>query len=168
MAGLTDCLLALTRARMSAAGAGAGVLACRHVATPSPEVFAVTKRKFHNVLQGVAPGTPPFNCPPPACPPQDTTTSTTTSSEGADPASKGSSSSKWRLLRYMFRGCRGIPAATRLTEEDKAKFLDWTRSNVERHWDDPDGPIMSSHVIVIDDPQRTYEWHGLTGWLPAD
>lgn len=28
----------------------------RYVTTPSPEVFSITKRKFHNVLQGVAPG----------------------------------------------------------------------------------------------------------------
>eukprot|EP00624_Nannochloropsis_granulata_P006562 evm.model.NODE_49373_length_27502_cov_28.034180.1 len=70
-----------------------------YVATPSPDVFTVTKRKFHNVLQGVA--------PPDVC----------------------------------------------LTEEDKAKWLTWTKVNVERHWDDPDGPLMTSDVIVIDDPQ---------------
>lgn len=28
-----------------------------YVTTPSPDVFSITKRKFHNVLQGVAPRT---------------------------------------------------------------------------------------------------------------
>jgi hypothetical protein len=42
---------------------------------------------------------------------------------------------------------------TRLTAEEKAKFLNWTRLNVERHWSDREGPIMTSDVIVIDDPQ---------------
>jgi len=78
-----------------------------YVATPSPEVFTVTKRKFHNVLQGVA--------PPDVC----------------------------------------------LTEEDKAKWLAWTKVNVERHWDDPDGPLMTSDVIIIDDPQVS----GLIPWI---
>jgi len=78
-----------------------------YVATPSPEVFTITKRKFHNVLQGVA------------------------------------------------------PPDVRLTEEDKAKWLTWTKMNVERHWDDPDGPLMTSDVIVIDDPQVC----GLIPWI---
>lgn len=33
-----------------------------YVTTPSPEVFSITKRKFHNVLQGVAPRTYPRVC----------------------------------------------------------------------------------------------------------
>ncbi len=77
------------------------------VATPSPDVFTITKRKFHNVLQGVA--------PPDVC----------------------------------------------LDEADKAKWLAWTKMNVERHWGDPDGPLMTSDVIVIDDPQVA----GLIPWI---
>ncbi|EWM21967.1 trehalose synthase [Nannochloropsis gaditana] len=77
------------------------------VATPSPDVFNITKRKFHNVLQGVA------------------------------------------------------PPNVFLEEEEKKKWLEWTQMNVERHWDDPDGPLMTSDVIVIDDPQVC----GLIPWI---
>ncbi|KAG0171355.1 hypothetical protein DFQ28_005623 [Apophysomyces sp. BC1034] len=69
------------------------------VARPKPEVFEITKRKFHNVLQGVA------------------------------------------------------PAGTRLTEEEKQRFIDWSDENVTRFWLHDDGPIKNSDVIVIDDPQ---------------
>ncbi|KAF7729511.1 hypothetical protein EC973_004185 [Apophysomyces ossiformis] len=70
-----------------------------YVARPKPEVFDITKRKFHNVLQGVA------------------------------------------------------PPGTRLTDEDKQIFLDWSRENVIRFWLQSKGPILNSDVIVIDDPQ---------------
>lgn len=47
-----------------------------------------------------------------------------------------------------------LPTAdVRLEDADKAKWSDWTRMNVQRHWDDTDGPLLSSDVIVIDDPQ---------------
>jgi hypothetical protein len=123
------------------------------VATPSPEVFAITKRKFHNVLQGVAPGTPPF------CAKDQDEDAEALPCATANPAPILNAGprervSKWALLRNMFRACGGLPATTRLLEEDKRKFLEWTRMNVERHWDDPDGPIMKSDVIIIDDPQR--------------
>ncbi|OBZ83263.1 Trehalose phosphorylase [Choanephora cucurbitarum] len=70
-----------------------------YVARPKPEVFDITKRKFHNVLQGVA------------------------------------DSSVW------------------LTDEDKQAFIDWSDENVRRFWLDDNGPIKTSDVIVIDDPQ---------------
>lgn len=38
---------------------------------------------------------------------------------------------------------------------DKAKWLEWTKMNVMRHWDGDEGPIKTSDVIVIDDPQGT-------------
>lgn len=62
-------------------------------------MFDITKRKFHNVLQGVA------------------------------------DSSVW------------------LTDEDKQAFIDWSDENVRRFWLDDNGPIKTSDVIVIDDPQ---------------
>ncbi|KAI8085153.1 uncharacterized protein BX664DRAFT_338648 [Halteromyces radiatus] len=70
-----------------------------YVARPKPEVFDVTKRKFHNVLQGVA------------------------------------------------------PPDVRLTDEDKQMFVDWSNENAERFWVGEKGPIRTSDVIVIDDPQ---------------
>lgn len=70
------------------------------MARPKPEVFDITKRKFHNVLQGVA---PPY---------------------------------------------------VRLNDHDKQTFIDWSNENIERFWLGPKGPIASSNVIVIDDPQR--------------
>ncbi|KAI9318067.1 hypothetical protein BX666DRAFT_1856628 [Dichotomocladium elegans] len=70
-----------------------------YVARPKPEVFDITKRKFHNVLQGVA------------------------------------------------------PPDVRLKEHDKQIFIDWSNENAERFWLDANGPIKTSDVIVIDDPQ---------------
>ncbi|KAI9299653.1 hypothetical protein BJ944DRAFT_235515, partial [Cunninghamella echinulata] len=70
-----------------------------YVSRPKPEVFDITKHKFHNVLQGIA------------------------------------------------------PPETRLTEEDKQTFINWSNENAERFWLDKDGPILNSDVIVIDDPQ---------------
>lgn len=78
------------------------VLYVGYVARPKPEVFDITKRKFHNVLQGVA------------------------------------------------------PPEVRLSEYDKQMFIDWSNENVERFWLGPKGPIMTSDVIVVDDPQRMY------------
>ena len=49
-------------------------------------------------------------------------------------------------------------ADIRLEDEEKVKWLEWTRVNVQRHWDDPDGPLFNSDVVVIDDPQRMYGW----------
>lgn len=46
-----------------------------------------------------------------------------------------------------------VPADVRLEEVDKAKWLEWTKMNVMRHWDADEGPIKTSDVIVIDDPQ---------------
>lgn len=70
-----------------------------YVAKPKPDVFDITKRKFHNTLQGVA------------------------------------------------------PADTHLTEEDKRLWHDWVLNNAKRSWSDVKGPIIRSHIIVIDDPQ---------------
>lgn len=70
-----------------------------YVARPKPEVFDITKRKFHNVLQGVA------------------------------------------------------PPDTVLEERDKQIFIDWSNYNVERFWLAEKGPIRTSDVIVVDDPQ---------------
>ncbi|RIB23632.1 Glycosyltransferase Family 4 protein [Gigaspora rosea] len=69
------------------------------VAKPKPEIFDITKRKFHNILQGVG------------------------------------------------------PSDTRLTQDDKNAFLTWSENNVERFWGDEDGPIKTSDVVIIDDPQ---------------
>ncbi|CAG8535192.1 25914_t:CDS:10 [Dentiscutata erythropus] len=70
-----------------------------YVAKPRPEIFDITKRKFHNILQGVG------------------------------------------------------PSDARLTQDDKDAFIAWSDNNVERFWDDEDGPIKTSDVIIIDDPQ---------------
>ncbi|RKP24714.1 hypothetical protein SYNPS1DRAFT_29529 [Syncephalis pseudoplumigaleata] len=70
-----------------------------YVAKPKPDVFDITKRKFHNILQGVA------------------------------------------------------PPDTRLTEEDRRMWQDWVINNAKRSWSDAKGPIMRSHIIVVDDPQ---------------
>lgn len=59
------------------------------------------------------------------------------------------------------RHARAHTADTRLSEDDKHKWLKWTKINVERHWDDPDGPIMTADVIVIDDPQGASVWSGI-------
>ncbi|KAI8148033.1 hypothetical protein BJV82DRAFT_648071 [Fennellomyces sp. T-0311] len=69
------------------------------VARPKPDVFDITKRKFHNVLQGVA------------------------------------------------------PPDVILNEHDMQMFTDWSNENVERFWSKEGGPIRTSDVIVIDDPQ---------------
>ncbi|KAJ3004613.1 hypothetical protein HKX48_001135 [Thoreauomyces humboldtii] len=69
------------------------------VMKPKPEIFDITKRKFHNTLQGVA-----------------------------DPP-------------------------THLEDEDKALFELWAKDNVLRYWSDEEGPLLTSDVIVIDDPQ---------------
>ncbi|CAG8586699.1 9577_t:CDS:2, partial [Scutellospora calospora] len=69
------------------------------VAKPSPEIFDITKRKFHNILQGVE------------------------------------------------------PPNTRLTQNDKDAFIAWSNNNVELFWGYEDGPIKTSDVIIIDDPQ---------------
>ncbi|ORX60270.1 hypothetical protein DM01DRAFT_1316736 [Hesseltinella vesiculosa] len=88
-----------------------GITVHWYVARPKPEVFDITKRKFHNVLQGVA--------PPDVC----------------------------------------------LNEDDKEMFKEWTRENVERFWLGKDGPIASSDVIIIDDPQgkSTLSWKTTNG-----
>ncbi|RUS20221.1 hypothetical protein BC937DRAFT_95675 [Endogone sp. FLAS-F59071] len=70
-----------------------------YVAKPKPEVFDITKRKFHNVLQGVA------------------------------------------------------PPDVRLTDADKVVFRKWSDENVNHYWNDAEGPLCTSDVIVIDDPQ---------------
>ncbi|CAG8446609.1 8215_t:CDS:2 [Funneliformis caledonium] len=69
------------------------------VTKPKPDIFDITKRKFHNVLQGVA------------------------------------------------------APDVRLTEQDKQMFISWSNDNAERFWDDDEGPIKTSDVIIIDDPQ---------------
>ncbi|CAG8521583.1 3562_t:CDS:10 [Diversispora eburnea] len=69
------------------------------VVKPKPEIFDITKRKFHNVLQGVA------------------------------------------------------PPETRLTQEDKDLFITWSNDNAEKFWSDAEGPLKTSDVIIIDDPQ---------------
>ena len=70
-----------------------------YVAKPSPEIFDITKRKFHNVLQGVAP--------------EDTV----------------------------------------LLPHEKEAFIEWSDTNARRYWSDKEGPIKTSDVIIIDDPQ---------------
>nr|CAG8517405.1 4395_t:CDS:2 [Entrophospora candida] len=69
------------------------------VAKPKPEIFDITKRKFHNVLQGVS------------------------------------------------------PPNVRLTKSDKEEFIAWSNSNAKCFWNDDEGPIKKSDVIIIDDPQ---------------
>ncbi|RHZ50570.1 hypothetical protein Glove_495g36 [Diversispora epigaea] len=69
------------------------------VVKPKPEIFDITKRKFHNVLQGVA------------------------------------------------------PPETRLTQNDKDLFITWSNDNAEKFWSDDEGPLKTSDVIIIDDPQ---------------
>ncbi|CAO3587459.1 unnamed protein product [Absidia cylindrospora] len=76
-----------------------GIDAHWFVARPKPEVFDITKRKFHNVLQGVA------------------------------------------------------APDVRLTEEEKQVFIDWSNENANRFWLEEKGPIKTSDVIIIDDPQ---------------
>lgn len=46
-----------------------------------------------------------------------------------------------------------------LDDTDKAKWLEWTKMNVMRHWDGDEGPIKTSDVIVIDDPQGRKRAH---------
>ena len=75
------------------------------MAKPNPAVFSITKRKFHNVLQGVA------------------------------------------------------PPGVRLTHEDRHKYREWIRTNVFRYWAGRTGPIRTSDVIIMDDPQRTFRLH---------
>ncbi|CAH1756724.1 8531_t:CDS:10 [Entrophospora sp. SA101] len=69
------------------------------VAKPKPEIFDITKRKFHNVLQGVS------------------------------------------------------PPNVRLTKSDKEEFIAWSNNNAKCFWNDDEGPIKKSDVIIIDDPQ---------------
>ncbi|CAG8742264.1 13685_t:CDS:2, partial [Racocetra fulgida] len=45
------------------------------------------------------------------------------------------------------------PSDARLTQDDKDAFINWSDNNVERFWCDEEGPIKTSDVIIIDDPQ---------------
>ncbi|CAG8441387.1 11213_t:CDS:10 [Acaulospora morrowiae] len=69
------------------------------VTKPKPEIFEITKRKFHNVLQGVA------------------------------------------------------PPDVRLTQSEKEEFTAWSDNNATVFWAGDEGPIKTSNVIIIDDPQ---------------
>ncbi|KAJ1660349.1 hypothetical protein IWQ61_000719 [Dispira simplex] len=40
-----------------------------------------------------------------------------------------------------------------LTEEDKARYIEWCDMNFERYWMTEKGPIRNSDIIVMDDPQ---------------
>ncbi|BFZ61429.1 hypothetical protein YB2330_002494 [Saitoella coloradoensis] len=78
-----------------------GVDAHWYVPKPRPAVFDITKRKFHNVLQGVVPDN----------------------------------------------------EKSRLTDKDKKIWLDWNKDNFEALWNEDDGPVVQSDLIIIDDPQ---------------
>ena len=42
-----------------------------------------------------------------------------------------------------------------LEESERQAFIEWSTENVERFWLDDKGPIKTSDVIVLDDPQTT-------------
>ncbi|KAI9253925.1 hypothetical protein BDA99DRAFT_587086 [Phascolomyces articulosus] len=69
------------------------------VMRPKPEIFRITKQKFHNILQGVA------------------------------------------------------SPEIELNEYDKDAFIEWTAENVDRFFSEEKGPIKTSDIFVIDDPQ---------------
>ncbi|KAI8142776.1 hypothetical protein BJV82DRAFT_614230 [Fennellomyces sp. T-0311] len=78
-----------------------GITVHWYVMRPKPEIFQITKQKFHNMLQGVA-----------------------------------------------------LPGVE-LEEAEKMAFTEWSTENVERFWLDDKGPIKTSDVVVMDDPQTS-------------
>ncbi|CAG8544527.1 1373_t:CDS:2 [Cetraspora pellucida] len=58
-----------------------------------------------------------------------------------------------RLLKLDIHWFGVGPSDARLTQEEKDAFIAWSNDNVEHFWCDEDGPIRTSDVIIIDDPQ---------------
>ncbi|KAI8824054.1 uncharacterized protein EV422DRAFT_305222 [Fimicolochytrium jonesii] len=54
----------------------------------------------------------------------------------------------WGETHGLCRDC-----GTHLTKQDMEGFEHWCADNAYRYWADPSGPIMTSNVIIIDDPQ---------------
>lgn len=91
---------------------------------------------------------------------------TSSASPSASSTTCCKASPRVRKLTYIhIHAIRRLPLLTRpsqsaadvrLEDSDKAKWLEWTKMNVLRHWDGDEGPIQTSDVIVIDDPQGKF------------